>query len=192
MEAKRIPLTAFPGEIRAALSKTWDKDGAGYVTIGELCAGANGANSARNCRQQRQIAGMGKYSKPQATGGATFSNGAKHDPYRTGQYTELPGDFAALDSVGLGEGQGIWNRMAAIIRARRLDVRLLLDAHDRRNAGVVDVDTFRRALCYAFGNHWIELAMTSEEFQQIIKPCVMHQHCHLLCSIASHVVILDA
>merc|ERR1711998_458802 len=30
--------------------------------------------------------------------------------------------------------------------------------------------TFRRALCYAFGNNWIELQMTSGEFDSIIKP----------------------
>jgi Ca2+-binding EF-hand superfamily protein len=88
----------------------------------------------------------------------------------SGQYTEMPGDFALLDSVGLAEGQGIWERMAALIRRQRLDVRILLDAHDRKNQGKVDMDTFRRALCYAFGNVWIELAMTSAEFNQITKP----------------------
>ena len=60
--------------------------------------------------------------------------------------------------------------MAAIIRARRLDVRILLDAHDRKNCGYVDMETFRRALCYAFGNNWTELAMTSAEFDEITKP----------------------
>jgi len=75
-----------------------------------------------------------------------------------------------LDSIGLAEGANIWDRMAAIIRARRLDVRILLDAHDRRNAGLVDLETFRRALCYAFGNNWTELAMTSSEFDEVARP----------------------
>jgi len=159
---KRIPINAFPPEVRQALAQTWDKENGGFVTIGELCAGYNGANSARNARQGRQIAAMGK-ARP--TGGAP----ASAQKY-AGAYTEMPGDFAALDSIGMAEGQSIWDRMAAIIRSRRLDMRILLDAHDRRNAGVVDVDTFRRALCYAFGNNWIELAITSAEFDHIIKP----------------------
>jgi Ca2+-binding EF-hand superfamily protein len=85
---------------------------------------------------------------------------------------DLPGDLSHLDNIGLAEGQGIWDRMAAIIRRQRLDVRILLDAHDRRNAGVVDIDTFRRALCYAFGNHWTELQMTSDEFDEVTKPYI--------------------
>ena len=51
----------------------------------------------------------------------------------------MPGDIGHLGSIGMAEGQSIWNRMAAIIRARRLDVRILMDAHDRRNYGFVDV-----------------------------------------------------
>ena len=45
-----------------------------------------------------------------------------------------------------------------------------MDAHDRRNRGFVDVPVFRRSLCYAFGNQWIELAMTSKEFDEICLP----------------------
>ena len=82
----------------------------------------------------------------------------------------MPGDVADLDSTGMAEGQSIWNRMAAIIRARSLDVRILMDAHDRRNYGFVDIPTFRRSLCYAFGNQWIDLAMTSEELKEICAP----------------------
>jgi hypothetical protein len=151
--SKRIPLASLPGELRMALQQTWDKDGTGYVTIGELCAGATGGNSPRNARQSRIMAGMGKHATP---------TGARPGPPVKGlsavdQRSEMPGDFSVLDNTGLAEGQGIWERMAAIIRRQRLDVRILLDAHDRRNTGLVDMDTFRRALCYAFGNHWIEL-----------------------------------
>ena len=87
-------------------------------------------------------------------------------------YTEatMPGDVADLVSEGIAEGESIWNRMAAIIRARSLDVRILMDAHDRRNYGFVDIPTFRRSLCYAFGNQWIDLAMTSEELKEISAP----------------------
>jgi len=47
-------------------------------------------------------------------------------------YTDAtkPGDVADHDTVGKAEGESIWNRMAAIIRARSLDVRILMDAHD--------------------------------------------------------------
>ena len=82
----------------------------------------------------------------------------------------MPGDVADLASTGMAEGQSIWNRMAAIIRARSLDVRILMDAHDRRNFGFVDIPTFRRSLCYAFGNQWIDLAMTSAEMKEICAP----------------------
>ncbi len=69
------------------------------------------------------------------------------------QYSEatMPGDVGDLATVGTGEGLGIWERMAMVIRNRSLDVRILMDAHDRRNYGFVDIPTFRRSLCYAFG-----------------------------------------
>ena len=57
-----------------------------------------------------------------------------------------------------------------IIQQRSLDLRMLMDAHDRHNRGFVDVATFRRSLCYAFGNQWIDLGMSSMEFETIIKP----------------------
>merc|ERR1711988_2002924 len=82
----------------------------------------------------------------------------------------MPGDIGHLDSQGMGEGQSIWQRMAALVRNRRLDVRILMDAHDRRNYGFVDIPTFRRSLCYAFGNQWIDLAMTSAELKEICAP----------------------
>jgi len=157
----RLPLNSFPPAVQQALKKSWDKEGSGFVTVGELCAGANGDNSARNSRQQRTLSSLGKYKQQVAR-----QQAGKADKF----YSELPGDLSVLDSLGLGEGQGIWERMAAIIRRQRLDVRILLDAHDRRNAGLVDLETFRRALCYAFGNHWTELAMTSPEFDELAKP----------------------
>ena len=161
--SQKLPLSSFPPEVQQALKTTWDKEGRGYVTVSELTAGASGNESARNARQQRTLQNLGKYKAQAAAQQQQQQNNGKF-------YTELPGDLSVLDSVGLAEGQGIWERMAAIIRRQRLDVRILLDAHDRRNAGLVDVETFRRALCYAFGNNWIELAMTSGEFDELCKP----------------------
>ena len=155
----RLPLTMFPPAIAAALKQSWDQTGFGYVTVGELCAGANGQDSARGARQARELTRLGQ------------NKVASPSPFKQpGVWNEMPGDLATLDNVGLAEGQGVWERMAAIIRIRRLDVRILLDAHDRRNAGLVDLECFRRALCYAFGNNWTELAMTSAEFDEISKP----------------------
>lgn len=82
----------------------------------------------------------------------------------------MPGDVGHMQSIGMAEGESIWKRMAAVITARRFDMRILMDAHDRRNYGFVDVPTFRRSLCYAFGNQWIQLAMTSAELDEIIAP----------------------
>ena len=160
----RVPLNSFPGELRAALAQSWDKAGTGTVTIGELTAGAAGGNSSRNARNAREVARYG--SAPPAA--APQPPGARRSNFDNRH--EMPGDMGVLDNVGLAEGADIWDRMAAIIRRQKLDVRILLDAHDRRNAGVVDIDTFSRALCYAFGNHWTELGLTSAEFQKIVKP----------------------
>lgn len=82
----------------------------------------------------------------------------------------MPGDIGFMATLGTGEGEHIWNRMAMMIRKHSLDVRLLMDAHDRRNRGFVDVQTFRRSLCYAFGNQWIELGMSTAEFNEICEP----------------------
>ena len=48
--------------------------------------------------------------------------------------------------------------MAAYVRQRNLDLRLLLDGLDKWNRGFVPVTTFRRALGGAFGRQWLELA----------------------------------
>ena len=158
----RVPLNVFPPQIAAALAASWDKDGTGSVTIGELCAGAEDNDDARNARQARELARCNR-NKGRPASKFKAPNEA---------WNEMPGDLACMDSVGLAEGQGIWERMAAIVRMRRLDVRILMDAHDRRNAGLVDKECFRRSLCYAFNNYWTELAMTSDEFEEIVKPYV--------------------
>ena len=84
----------------------------------------------------------------------------------------LPGDYSTLASIGLGEGLPIWERMATIIRHRRLDVRQLMAGFDYRSCGLIDLLTFQRALCNAFGPQWTELAMTSAEFNQVVEPYI--------------------
>jgi len=82
----------------------------------------------------------------------------------------LPGDMSALASIGMGEGLPIWERMSVIIRIRRFNVRDLMAGFDRHNYGFIDLPTFQRALCNAFGNQWVELAMTTGEFREITEP----------------------
>lgn len=69
---------------------------------------------------------------------------------------DFPGDNVNLANEGLAEGEHIFVRMGTIVRARRLDLRLLMDAHDLHNRGFVDKVTFMRALAYAFGSQWNE------------------------------------
>jgi hypothetical protein len=87
-----------------------------------------------------------------------------------GMETTLPGDLATLDTIGMGEGEPIWDRMSKIIRSRRLDVRQLMAGFDRAHKGFFDLATLRRALSNAFGNQWTELAMTQAEFAEITEP----------------------
>jgi len=84
--------------------------------------------------------------------------------------TTLPGDLAVMDTIGMGEGEPIWDRMAKIIRSRRLDCRQLMAGFDRAKKGFVDLATLRRAFSNAFGTQWTELAMTQAEFAEVTEP----------------------
>jgi len=90
----------------------------------------------------------------------------------------MPGDLGVLDSVGLGEGQPIWNRMVTIINARRIDFCGLMGGFDKRKHNFFDMPTFRRALSNTFGKQWIELAMTSAEFAEICEPYLTRKPNH--------------
>ena len=84
--------------------------------------------------------------------------------------TTLPGDLSVFDTEGLGEGEVIWDRMATFIRNRQIDARQLMGGFDRMKKGFIDLSTMRRALSNTFGDQWIELAMTSDEFAEICEP----------------------
>ena len=62
-------------------------------------------------------------------------------------YTTLPGDLAALDSQGMGEGMPIWRRFAVIIRSRRIDITEVMRGYDNVDRGFFQQGQFRRALC---------------------------------------------
>lgn len=80
---------------------------------------------------------------------------------------DMPGDNVNLDNEGYAEGMHPFIRMGTIVRVRRLDLRILLDAYDMHNRGFVDKNTFMRALAYAFGNQWNELQLTTAEFEEV-------------------------
>lgn len=91
----------------------------------------------------------------------------------------LPGDLLIRKS-----GLPIKGRMAAIIRQRSIDVAtLFLDFLQRpgfsrmppRGHGLIDVPTFRRCLCYCFGEQWSLLGMTSPEFMETYSPFIARE-----------------
>ena len=86
------------------------------------------------------------------------------------EYTTLPGDLAALDSQGMGEGMPIWRRFAVIIRSRRIDITEVMRGYDNVDRGFFQQGQFRRALCDCMGNQWTELAMTTPEFELLAAP----------------------
>ena len=83
---------------------------------------------------------------------------------------DLPGDNPNLDNEGLAEGEHPFIRMATIVRARRLDLRILLDAYDLHNRGFVPKSQVMVALACAFGRQWNELSLTTAEFEECIDP----------------------
>jgi len=81
-------------------------------------------------------------------------------------------------------GLPIKSRMAALIRQRSLDMAgLMVDFLKRpgfsrlpqRGHAFVDIPTFRRCLCYAFGEQWASLGMTSPEFLETYSPYIARE-----------------
>ena len=73
-------------------------------------------------------------------------------------------------------------RMAALIRQRTMDVPALMSTFLQRSAfsrmpqrgfSCIDVTTFRRAICYVFGDQWTALAMTHDELIEIYSPYIL-------------------
>jgi len=93
--------------------------------------------------------------------------------------TTLPGDLLLRKS-----GLPIKSRMAALIRQRSIDMAtLMMDFLQRpgfsrlpaRGHALVDIPTFRRCLCYAFGEQWSSLAMTSPEFLETYSTYIVRE-----------------
>ena len=91
----------------------------------------------------------------------------------------MPGDLLTRKS-----GLPIKSRMAALIRQRSLDMAgLMMDFLKRpgfsrmpqRGFAFVDIPTFRRCLCYAFGEQWTQLGMTTPEFLETYSPYIVRE-----------------
>jgi hypothetical protein len=87
----------------------------------------------------------------------------------------MPGDFLGQNP----DETSAYDRMGRLVRSRNLDMLNLMDDFLKRprnsrmpvrNRAFVDVSTFRRQLCYAFGDQWIGLALSNAEFEAIWKP----------------------
>ena len=93
----------------------------------------------------------------------------------------MPGDVLGVSPRHPPSTVEVKQRMAQILRERSLDIVNLMDdflkrpAYSRmptRNRAFLDVQTFRRALCYAFGDQWTRLSMSTNEFNNICKEYV--------------------
>lgn len=91
----------------------------------------------------------------------------------------LPGDVLGVSPRHPPVTQPIKERMAQIIRERSLDLVNLMDdflkrpTYSRmptRNRAFLQVPDFRRAICYAFGDQWTRLAMTTAEVRNLRPP----------------------
>ena len=92
----------------------------------------------------------------------------------------MPGDLLLRKS-----GLPIKQRMAALVRQRSLDMASLITDALKRNAhskfgpqrghALIDIPTFRRCLCYAFGEQWTNLAMTTPEFVESYSPYIARE-----------------
>jgi len=81
-----------------------------------------------------------------------------------------PGDLAAMDTVGVGEGLHIWQRMGAVVRFRRIDLIEIMHGRDPKDRNTFEQTQFATALADVFGPSWTEIAMTSAEFEEITEP----------------------
>jgi len=82
----------------------------------------------------------------------------------------MPGDNAAMDTLGVGEGQHIWFRMAAVVRFRRIDLVAIMHGRDPKDRNTFEQTQFLAALADVFGPSWTEIAITNSEFEEITEP----------------------
>ena len=147
--------------------------GTGFKTAGDIITYAKKTGAFD---QAGSIISYGKTSVPPRQ--PLPENSAKKIVFGMDE-TTLPGDLLVRKS-----GLPIKSRMAALIRQRSLDMAgLMLDFLKRpgfsrlpqRGHAFVDIPTFRRCLCYAFGEQWSSLGMTTPEFLETYSPYIVRE-----------------
>jgi len=93
----------------------------------------------------------------------------------------MPGDMLGVSPRHPSNTLPIEERISMILRERSLSLVDLMDDFLKRpqyskmptrNRSFLDVPTFRRAICYAMGDQWTRLAMTSPEFDSLVQKYV--------------------
>uniref|UniRef100_A0A7S2IQN0 Uncharacterized protein n=1 Tax=Haptolina brevifila TaxID=156173 RepID=A0A7S2IQN0_9EUKA len=83
----------------------------------------------------------------------------------------MVGDVKSLNTKGFGEGLNIWKRLGVLVRMNLgLEVFEVMKGFDKYDRSFMERTQFYRALENLIGKPWIELAMTSEEFDELCKP----------------------
>ena len=94
----------------------------------------------------------------------------------------MPGDL-----MGIAKSNSAIDRICAVVRNRNLDLLNLMDDFLKRprgsrmpvrNRSFMDVSTFRRALCYAMGDQWTGLAVSTHEFEDLYAPYIRKDVAH--------------
>ena len=151
--------------------------GTGFLTAGDRITMTKGPKFSGAYNQGGMLISYGTSSNHQRR---PLEDGSDVKARLLGMSEEtLPGDLLIRKS-----GLPIKSRMAAIIRQRSLDIAtVVMDFLERpgfsrlprRGHGLVDIPTFRRCLCYAFGEQWSSLGMTSPEFMETYSPYIARE-----------------
>lgn len=171
---KATPATHTPPE-KDEFGRIIQFSGTGFKEAGDIITYAKKTGTFG---QAGQIISYGKSSVPPPAPKPIDTNSAKNRVFSMDEAT-LPGDLLVRKS-----GLPIKSRMAALIRQRSLDLPgLMMDFLKRpgfsrlpqRGFAFVDIPTFRRCLCYALGEQWSSLGMTTPEFMETYSPYIVRE-----------------
>jgi len=139
-------------------------------------------------KQRRQVPENARFQKMQGSRKceapephakeAALSQGGSIERFLVMDESTMPGDLLIRKS-----SLPIRSRMAAVIRQRSIDMTDRITAFLRRSPfsrlpqrfTCIDVSTFRRALCYAFGEQWTALGMTTAEFHEVYARYIIRE-----------------
>jgi len=85
----------------------------------------------------------------------------------------MVGDVKSMNTKGFGEGLNIWKRLGVLVRMNLgLEVFEVMKGFDKYDRSFMERTQFYRALENLIGKPWIELAMTTEEFDELCRPYI--------------------